>query len=151
MWWSPSFYPAAETSMPLTNVQLLTNHKMDLIAQCRHQHSRDIPGAAKIISALTLLQKRHWYTIHVLLGFRGKTTVKNLGTSELQLPFGQIAFNLISILIEFSTDSCLLCTLYNEVQIRGQTGFIKVWDNVKVTSRFWRRQSVCCNYNCSLE
>lgn len=131
--------------MPLTNVQLLTNHKMDLIAQCRHQHSRDIPGAAKIISDTDI------QTIHVLLGFRGKTTVKNLGTSELQLPFGQIAFNLISILIEFSTDSCLLCTLYNEVQIRGQTGFIKVWDNVKVTSRFWRRQSVCCNYNCSLE
>lgn len=34
IWWQPAACPAAETSTPLTNAQLLTSHKMDLIACC---------------------------------------------------------------------------------------------------------------------
>lgn len=114
--------PATETSTPLTNAQLLTSHKMDLIAHCSPTSPSAFPGrlwSSRVIPALNKLSEGGKKTpicriFPALLGFRGQTSVKNRGKKwSCNYNLAQVAFILINIFYWIQhIRLCFMCSAY---------------------------------------
>lgn len=78
----------------------------------------------------------------MLLGFRGQTTVKNLGKAGATITILVKLLLILSTFLLNLAQTVVFYVHYTMNLIRGQTGFKEVWDNVKVTNPFLEK-AIC--------